>query len=104
MDYSNSFSIFSIFFTALFHLKNPEPGKITVVVSIGIIWFLTVVNILACFSGIGALILFFSQPLVYTFGLYLIKVDNDNIKIPVIINLVITWGLFVLTASWVLTH
>ena len=103
-DYNNSFSIFSICFTGLFHIIHPEPSKIPVVVSTAVVWIFTVVNILACFSGIGALLLFFTQPFIYAFGFYLLKVDKKTIKIPVIINLLITWGLFFLTASWILNH
>lgn len=104
-EYNNTFTILSLFFSLFFHFDNYFPkSKIAKYFSIGIIWFFTIISCISCFSGIGALILFFTQPISYLFGFYLLKNANENVSIPVYINLIISWGLLILAASSILTH
>jgi hypothetical protein len=58
-----------------------------------------------CFSGLGALLLSLTQPISYLFGIYLLKNKKGKaIKAALFINLLITWGILVMTINWNLTH
>jgi hypothetical protein len=104
-EFNNTFTLFSLIFSLFFHFDNYFPkSKLREKISIVIIWFFTIISCLSCFSVIGALILFFIQPMSYLFGFYLLKNENANYSIPVFINLIISWGFLILTASWILTH
>jgi hypothetical protein len=104
-EYNNSFVLFILIFSLIFHFDNYFPkSKVGKSFSIGIIWFFTIISCLSCFSGIGALILFFIQPISYLFSFYLLKQNNESISITIFINLLISWGFLILTASSILTH
>lgn len=103
--YNNSFTFFCFIISLIFHFDNYFPkSKVGKSFSIGFMWFFTIISCLFCFSGIGALILIFTQPISYLFGFYLLKNENENISIPIFINLIISWGFFILTTSWNLKH
>ena len=102
---NNLLALNILIISLIFHFANYLPkGKIGKSFSIGIIWFLTIISCLSCFSGVGALILFFTQPIIYLLGFYLLKNEYEKISIPVFINLIISWGFLILTASWILSH
>jgi hypothetical protein len=104
-EYNNSFVLFILILSFIFHFENYFPkNKIGKSFSTGIIWFFTIISCLSCFSGLGAIILFFIQPISYLFGFYLLKNGNEKISIPLYINLIISWGFLALSASWILTH
>ena len=93
--------IYSFIFQFDHYFPKSKVGKLF---SIGIVWFFTIIACISCFSGMGALILFFIQPISYLFSFYLLKNKIENISFPIYVNLIITWGFFALIASWELTH
>ncbi len=91
----NYYPIINALLTAVFLFDlNLFKSKITKAIFNIFIWLLTGWACLLCFSGLGALLLVFVQPICYLFLISLLKNEKSNEKVIIALNLnlVLTYG------------
>jgi len=91
----NYFPIINAILTTVFLIDlNLFKRKISKVIFNIFIWLLTGLACLLCFSGFGALLLVFVQPICYLFLMSLLKNEKSNEKVITVLylNLALTYG------------
>ncbi|MEN9906951.1 MAG: hypothetical protein RLZZ540_92 [Bacteroidota bacterium] len=96
-DINSSFALFNVILSLVFHFNYKLLEIKTIrILSIGIVWIFTAYTCVIFFSMVNIFVVLI-QPTGYLFGFYLLKFNYEKNKIPVYINLLMTWGCLCLT-------